>query len=255
VSIGHFQASLQNKTTFLSRLHHRMTYSHESLRASLVLAALLSAILVGVFATKMWRDKNFRDFRAIQQKQPVQFEAHSVKSEMLVKGRKRLLLVTVTFVPFPDMIRGRARSFTRHFKKNRSGRASSLDGRRQRPMLQMEAFLLNGGQNATTLGEDEVDALHQRWLASSSSEEEPDSTDDEEEDAASVYSYDKRTGQWGRSATSSQNATSSNGGYSIVSAAIAIFSRPPRARRQRADPEDGSSVRLLSLESTSSEED
>ena len=74
-----------NKTTWLSRVHHRATHSRDAFSASLVLAFLLSSLLLGVWATKMWTDKAHL---AIQQKQPVQYQSHSKSSEMKVKGIK-----------------------------------------------------------------------------------------------------------------------------------------------------------------------
>lgn len=81
---------MKNKTTWISRVHHRATYSHEAFSASLALGFLLSLIVLGVLASKMWRDKAFR---AIQQRQPVKFESHSGQSEILVKGEGPKILV------------------------------------------------------------------------------------------------------------------------------------------------------------------
>ena len=77
------QDAILNKTTWLSRVHHRATHSRDAFSASMVLAALLSALLLGVWATKMWTDKAHL---AIQQRQPVQYQSHSQSSEMRVKG-------------------------------------------------------------------------------------------------------------------------------------------------------------------------
>ncbi len=82
------QEVIKNKTTWLSRVHHRVTHSQEAFTASVVLALLLSVIVLAVAATKMWRDKTYR---AIQQKQPVQYQAHSVRAEVLVKGELTIL--------------------------------------------------------------------------------------------------------------------------------------------------------------------
>ena len=77
------QDSIRNKTTWMERVHHRATHSHDAFVASVVLTGLIVSILAGVYFSKMWRDKAHL---AIQQKQPVHFEHYSKKTEMRVKG-------------------------------------------------------------------------------------------------------------------------------------------------------------------------
>ena len=53
----------------------------------MVISALLIMIVLGVLVTKMWKDK---EHLAIQQKQPVSYIEHHKRTDMLVKGKKRI---------------------------------------------------------------------------------------------------------------------------------------------------------------------
>ncbi len=77
------QEAMRNKTTLISKIHHRMTHSQEAWRASMAVSMLLALILIGVYFSKMWREK---DHLAYMQKQPVKFQQNTTKEEMLVKG-------------------------------------------------------------------------------------------------------------------------------------------------------------------------
>ena len=75
--------SLYNKTSWLQRVKHRATHSRDAFIASMTLSILLCVMVIGVYMSKMWRDKTFQ---AVQQKQPIRFEQYDPKSEVLVKG-------------------------------------------------------------------------------------------------------------------------------------------------------------------------
>ncbi len=230
-------------------MHHRATHSKEAMSASLNMAFLLSLAVIGILATKMWTDKTHR---AIQQRQPVQFDSHSVASEILVK----------------DMIRKRARTLVNTFHKLKT-RSKSAPPHNNRQELRMESFIREGAPLGKS-SETDIDQLdsgrlfHQRLLLSSSESSSSDGlslleTSDDEE-GNSVYSLNTRTGEWG----GSKKANDRLNKRSWAESAVAFWRRNVSRRRKldnpvrfslnRGDESDSSHIRLLAETSSSDEE-
>ncbi len=239
-----FQEAIRNQTSWIARLHHRATHSRAAFSASVNLGFLLSLIVIGVLATKMWRDKAHR---AIQQRQPVQFDSHSSHSE----------------IPVRDMLRKRGRTLVGLYRRLQKQQTCSPDRRHQdqdqgrqqrRQQLRMETFLSSGvrlaperpqneegkgGDEDEVDGESTTDLFHQRLLLSSPSSSEVstssllESSDDDLDLSSSVYSLNSTTGEWGGSGSRrrSRDGEGGRGGRGMVLWFSSLFSW--RGRRSR----------------------
>jgi len=186
------QDALRNKSSVIHKIHHRLTHSRDAQGAALAVFGLMALILVAVYLSKMWRDKSSLAYMG---KQPINYEQNTKKVEILVK----------------DMLKQRARSLTRIFRRRRRGEYAP----RQRDLansgnsLKMETFVRHSGDLATgdavdriSPSLDENDAeYHRRFLESSSGSEEEDIGEWARREAASdaddfAYAINRQTGEW-----------------------------------------------------------
>lgn len=232
------RGALGNLSSWWARVHYRATHSSRALGASLAVTSLLCALIVGVVTSGMWAERGRWD--SIMGKQPLFFEAHSLRAQQSV----------------PDAIRGQARTLSRIGRRERRiqfkdeiARDDIDSGSLTRYMpLDMVQFLK--AQDST-----ELDSEHRQFVISSDEEFSdyvPSSSDESDLDY-SVFSYNRRQGEWKGSALS-VDASSGSWMRSLN------FSFPSWRRRIAQPPKksvnaDMVHVHLLSSCSSSSESD
>ncbi len=209
--------SLKNKTSLLWRIHHRATHSRDAFVASILLCGLLSAVVLAVGASNMWKDKTFLP---IQQKQPVHYEHYGRKTDVLVK----------------DLLKFRAKSLLSYNKKKFDPNSRRVR-RKYKRSLKMENYLRRLESDDDDLddvdGDEQVVFDHERLLRSSSSESEAVESsdldfesDDLENEIGSVYSLNRQTGEW--SGSKSEQSNHEGQTFSLSSAFWGLFSKAKR---------------------------
>ncbi|XP_059090560.1 uncharacterized protein LOC131886288 [Tigriopus californicus] len=231
-----------NISSWWSRAHFRATHSHQAQGASWAVSLLLCSLAVGVVASGMWAERG--RWAAVMGQQPLFFETHAVHAQQWV----------------PDAIRSHARSLVRlgrrerriHFPDEMPPDAVDSTGsltKRQAP-LDMSLFLRNHEPT-------DLDRAHQHFLMSSDEDEPseldyvPSSSDDSDLDY-SVFSYNRRHGEWQGSALS-VGAPKGSWIRSIQSSVQVWrrgFSQPPK----KSVNADSVQIRLLPSSSSSDSE-